>query len=183
VCLNTGNTGTRRIYINQIKYNICATRRLCEILNPTESATKRPKQQKATGPLSHLSRVGDMRASDAQLHTTLHTNKSRKTVRITLPPSPPPEFEMDSPDQDTQTSHPRRSQRINDSSSQTSSRIVLPTDAVKKADRLRSGSKWRQRDLALLRVKFEPTEESEFSMLDVEHEWSPSQHQSILSLP
>ena len=33
----------------------------------------------------------------------------------------------------------------------------------------------------LLKVKFEPAEESELSMLDVEHEWSSSQRQSILS--
>jgi hypothetical protein len=149
-----------------------------EIANWTR---KRLKQQPATGPLSHLLRAGDMKTPDAQLQTTLHTNRSRKTVHITLPPSPPPEFEMDSPDQNNQTNHPRRSQRINVSSSQTSSRIVLPTDAVEKADRLRSGSKWRQRDLQLLRVKFEPTEESEFPMLNVEHEWTPSQCKSILS--
>ena len=129
--------------------------------------------------VSPFSSVRDMKLSDSQLHTSLHTKGSRKTVRITLPPSPPPDFEMDSPDQEDQTDHRRRSQRINVSSSQASSRIVLPTDEVEKAERLRSGSKWRQHDLALLKVKFEPAEESEFSMLDVEQEWNPSQRQSI----
>ena len=132
--------------------------------------------------MSPFSSVGDMQASNSQSHnTTLHTKRSRKTVRITLPPSPPPEFEMDSLDQDNQTDPPRQSQRINVSSSQTSNRIVLPTDATEKAERLRSGSKWRQHDLALLKVKFEPAEESELSMLDVDQEWSSSQRQSILS--
>lgn len=152
-----------------------AFRRDCEA-DWVGTATKRPKQTAQ----QQDREAGDMKVSDSPLHTTLHTKISRKTVRITLPPSPPPEFEMDSPSHDNQPNHPRRSQRINDSSSQASSRVVLPTDAVEKPERLRSGSKWRQHDLALLKVKFEPTKESQFSMLDIEHEWSPSQRQSIL---
>jgi hypothetical protein len=77
--------------------------------------------------------------------------------------------------------HGEIKERINVPSSQSSSRIVLPTDAVEKSARLRSGSKWRQHDLALLKVKFDPAEESELSILDIEHEWSSSQRQSILS--
>ena len=64
------------------------------------------------------------------------------------------------------------------------SMVKLP-DKVEEGEeqhRLRSGSKWRQHDLALLKVKFEPDEDSELSMLDVEHEWSLSQRQRILPL-
>jgi hypothetical protein len=78
-------------------------------------------------------------------------------------------------------SQSRRSQRINVSSLQRG-RVVLPTDNVEKGeeqDRLRSGSKWRQHDLALLKVKFEP-EDLELPILDVEHEWTLSQRQRIL---
>ena len=66
---------------------------------------------------------------------------------------------------------------------QSGGRVVLPTDKVEEGEehhRLRSGSKWRQYDLALLKVKFEPDEDSELPMLDVEHEWSLSQRQRIL---
>jgi hypothetical protein len=66
---------------------------------------------------------------------------------------------------------------------QSGGRVVLPTDDVEEGEerhRLRSGSKWRQHDLALLKVKFEPDEDSELPMLDVEHEWSLSQRQRIL---
>ena len=127
----------------------------------------------------HLAGVRGMSAFSTQSHSTIDTKGRRKTVRITLPPSPPAESEMDFSSQENQTNEPRRSQRINVSSSQDVSRIVLPTDTVEKADRLRSGSKWRQRDLALLKVKFDPEEDSELAMLDVDHEWSPSQRQSI----
>src|SRR5208282_1281611 len=72
----------------------------------------------------------------------------------------------------------RRSQRIKE----TSGHVVLPTDTVKEPERLRSGSKWRQHDLALLRVKFDPDEDSDLAVLDVEHQWSPSQHQSMILL-
>jgi len=62
-------------------------------------------------------------------------------------------------------------------------RVVLPTDKVEEGEehhRFRSGSKWRQYDLALLKVKFEPDEDCELPMLDIEHNWSFSQRQRIL---
>jgi hypothetical protein len=110
---------------------------------------------------------------------SLHAKRASKRVRIALPPSPPPdsgvEMETESVDMMQHTQQQlRRSQRI----SENSGHVVLPTDAVKESERLRSGSKWRQHDLALLRVKFEPYEGSEFSVLDVEYQWSPSQRQS-----
>jgi hypothetical protein len=107
-----------------------------------------------------------------------------KRVRITLPPSPPLDVQM-SQQSNENNSQPRRSQRTTASVLQSGGRVVLPTDNVeegKEHHRLRSGSKWRQYDLALLRVKFEPNEDSELSMLDVEHEWTLSQRQRILPL-
>jgi hypothetical protein len=65
---------------------------------------------------------------------------------------------------------------------QSGGRVVLPTNNVEEGkghQRLCSGSKWRQYNLALLRVKFEPNEDSGLSMLDVEHEWTLSQRQRI----
>ena len=85
---------------------------------------------------------------------------------------------MESVAEDNQPSQPRRSQRTNASQSQGSGRVVLPTDSFEEIERLRSGSKWHQHDLELLKVKFDPDEDSELSMLDMEHEWSPSQRQS-----
>ena len=105
-----------------------------------------------------------------------------KRVRITLPPSPPPDIQM-SQQSIENNNQPRRSQRTNVSLLQSGGRVVLPTDKVEEGEeqnRLRSGSRWRQHDLELLRVKFEPEEDSELSMLDVEHEWSLSQRQRIL---
>ena len=105
-----------------------------------------------------------------------------KRVRITLPPSPPPDIQM-SQQSIEDNNQPRRSQRTNVSLLQSGGRVVLPTDKVEEGEeqqQLRSGSRWRQHDLALLRVKFEPHEDSELSMLDVEHEWSLSQRQRIL---
>ena len=105
-----------------------------------------------------------------------------KRVRITLPPSPPPDAQMSQQSSTENSNQLRRSQRTN-VSLQSGGRVVLPTDKVEEGEephRLRSGSRWRQRDLALLRVKFEPNEDSELPMLDVEHEWSLSQRQSIL---
>lgn len=81
------------------------------------------------------------------------------------------------------SNQPKRSRRTR---SQSGGRVVLPTDKIQEGEekhRLRSGSKWRQCDLALLRVKFEPHEDSELTMLDVEHEWSPSRRQRILLIP
>jgi len=79
-------------------------------------------------------------------------------------------------------SHPRRSQRTR--TSHKDARFVLPTDQVEgpQQQRLRSGSKWRQADLALLKVKFEPDEDFDPHILDVEHEWSPSQRHRIFPL-
>ena len=111
-----------------------------------------------------------------QSSTTFHSTRHLKTVRIALPPSPPPDLEMESivaPNQ------PRRSQRINVAISE---RVVLPTDTVEQEERLRSGSKWRQHDLALLKVKFDPNEDSILSVLDVEHQWNASQRQSTSRL-
>ena len=111
----------------------------------------------------------------------LPVERPRKTVRITLLPSPPPdvhEMEQDIPP----AIHPRRSQRINDPVSNIdSTRVVLPTDSVRHVERLGSGSKWNHHDLALLKVKFVPEEESDLSMFNAV-EWTPSQRQSTLSL-
>jgi hypothetical protein len=120
--------------------------------------------------------------------TTLHNQRCsvlsierpRKTVRITLPPSPPPDVHQmeDIPG----PIHPRRSQRINNPFSNIdSTRVVLPTDSVEDVERLGSGSKWSHHDLALLKVKFDPEEESDLSMLNT-IEWTSSQRQSNLSL-
>ena len=112
--------------------------------------------------------------------STLYIKRSLKTVRITLPPSPPPdrqEMEQDI----VEPIRTRRSQRISDSLSNiTSTRTVLPTDSVGPVERLGSGSKWSHHDLALLKVKFEPNEDSELSVLDGV-EWTASQRQSTLS--
>lgn len=115
----------------------------------------------------------------SQPSSTLHSQRSLKTVRITLPPSPPPELEMESMGQDNQPNRPRRSQRISDTLSQDYTRVVLPTDTVTEGERLRSSSKWRQHDLALLKVKFDPEEDCDLSMLNVEHQWSAYQLESI----
>lgn len=113
--------------------------------------------------------------------STKRTRTRHKTVRITLPPSPSPDSETESSMQDNQTSPARRSQRIHGASSQTSSsQVVLPSDKVAQEERLRSGSKWRQYDLALLRVKFDPLQNSDLSELQVEHCWSDSQRQSVI---
>ena len=113
--------------------------------------------------------------------STLYIKRSLKTVRITLPPSPPPdrqEMEQDI----VEPIRTRRSQRISDSLSNiTSTRTVLPTDSVGRVERFGSGSKWSHHDLALLKVKFEPNEDSELSVLDG-IECTASQRQSTLSL-
>jgi hypothetical protein len=106
--------------------------------------------------------------------------RPHKTVRISLPPSPPPEeFDMEAETENASSSaHPsqsRRPQRI-------FGRVVLPTDAVNDKERLGSGSKWHQRELALLKVKFDAQVHSELDVLDVEHQWSASQLQSISPL-
>jgi hypothetical protein len=80
--------------------------------------------------------------------------------------------------EENEPSQPRRSQRTNVSLSQDSGRVVLPTDSVEEINRLRSGSRWRQRDLKLLKVKFDPAEDCDLPMLDIENEWSLSQYQS-----
>lgn len=79
--------------------------------------------------------------------------------------------------EENEPSQPRRSQRTNVNSD----RVVLPTDSVEEINRLRSGSRWRQRDLKLLRVKFDPAEDCHLPMLDIENEWSLSQRRSIFS--
>jgi hypothetical protein len=100
-----------------------------------------------------------------------------KRVRLVLPPSPPPEVQaMEGHSPDPQ--QPQRTTVI----LQRGKRIVFPTDRAEEAEehRLRSGSHWRQHDLALLKVKFDPDEDSELRMLeDAEHAWSPSQRQRI----
>ena len=109
---------------------------------------------------------------------------SLKRVRITLPPSPPPDLQM-SQLHFANSNQPRRTQRSSVSLSQSGGRVVFPADKIQDDEekhRLRSGSKWRQYDLALLRVKFEPNEDSDLTMLDVEREWSPSQRQRILPI-
>jgi len=105
-----------------------------------------------------------------------------KRVRISLPPSPPPEVPMQQQPSTDSDRHPRRPQRTG--TSHEDARVVLPADQVEGLEhqRLRSGSKWRQADLALLKVKFEPDEDFDPHMLDVEHEWSPSQRQRIFLL-
>jgi hypothetical protein len=75
---------------------------------------------------------------------------------------------------------PRRSQRTDVSHSQSSSHVFLPTDSVQETPQLRSGSKWRQHDLELLKVNFDPDDDSPLSVLDVEHEWTQSQRQSTI---
>lgn len=122
---------------------------------------------------------------DDSLRPPLTTHVSRETlplkrVRITLPPSPPPDVQMSQNSMEISPSQPRRSQRTNLSNG---GRVVLPTDHVDEQEaqhRLRSGSKWRQHDLALFKVKFEPNEDSELPMLNIEHEWNLSQRQRTL---
>jgi hypothetical protein len=82
-------------------------------------------------------------------------------------------------------SQPGQLQRTDVSLLQRGGHVVLPADEVDQAEehnRLRSGSKWQQHDLQLLKVNFEPTLDVELPMLDIEHEWSPSQRQRIFSL-
>ena len=98
---------------------------------------------------------------------TLLTPKSEKIVRISLPPSPPPEPEM------SESTSYRCSSRI-------AGRVVLPSDVAEEKTRLRSGSKWRQQDLALLKVKFDVDEDVELDMLDIEHEWNGNQRVSMI---
>ena len=107
---------------------------------------------------------------------TAPTRKNPKTVRLNILPSPPPEFEVDMPMQDEQ--QPRRSERPDVLFSQRP--IVSPTDSVDERLQLRSGSKWRQHDLELLKVKFDPDDDSELSVLDVEHGWNESQRESTI---
>jgi hypothetical protein len=112
--------------------------------------------------------------------STQRTRTRHKTVRITLPPSPSPS-ETESSMQDNPASPARRSQSIHGASSQTSSgQVVLPSDKVAQEERFQSGSKWSQYDLALLRVKFHPLQNSDLSELNVEHCWSDSQRQSVI---
>jgi len=112
--------------------------------------------------------------------TSLHAKTTRKIVRIVLPPSPPPDRSMNQADNDhSQTAPRRRSQRINGLASRVTD-IVLPIDDVPRLKRLRSGSKWRQNDLMLLKVRFDPAEESELDILHIDHEWTYEQRESIL---
>jgi hypothetical protein len=73
-----------------------------------------------------------------------------------------------------------RSKRTDVSFSQSSTVVVLPTDSVDENPQLRSGSKWCQHDLKPLKVKFDPDEDSELSILNVEYEWNEVQRQSIV---
>jgi hypothetical protein len=103
-----------------------------------------------------------------------------KTVRIALPPSPPSELlEMENPpaDSDSESESKPRARRSERTHSQPD-RIVLPTDAVKEPERLRSGSRWRQHDLALLKVKFEPDVDSRMAALDGQESWTAEQWRS-----
>src|SRR5208282_6690840 len=119
------------------------------------------------------------RSSPPPTPPTEAENPPLKRVRIALPPSPP--LDMQKPQQSMPDNN-RLRQRTSLSSVQSGERVVLPTDKVDEGDQhnqLRSGSKWRQHDLALLKVKFEPDEDVELPMLDVEHEWTLSQCQRI----
>lgn len=108
---------------------------------------------------------------------TVPTRKHPKTVRLNLLPSPPPEVELNMPMQDDQL-QPHRSETTDVVFSQRT--IVSPTDSVDEKPQLRSGSKWRQHDLELLKVKFDPDDDSELSVLDVGHEWNENQRESTI---
>ena len=137
------------------------------------SSIREPKGRKGIG--YHQKRVMRSARHYDRSSPPLPGQSTCKTVRITLPLSPPPELD---PMDFAQSSQPRRSERTNVPLSQLSSRVLLPTDVVDEDERLRSGSKWRQHDLAVLKVKFDPDEDSELSVLDVERQWSSSQCQS-----
>jgi hypothetical protein len=55
--------------------------------------------------------------------------------------------------------------------------VVLPTDSVEEGHRVRSDC---QHDLGILKMKFDPNKDSDSPVLDIENEWSLSQHRSIL---
>jgi hypothetical protein len=121
-----------------------------------------------------------------RLHGHRPPSTSTKTVRIALPPSPPPDhLEMDSP-APSKSNPPAPSEsnppvhRHSDRILSQRDRIVLPTDAVKEPERLRSGSRWRQHDLALLRVKFDPDVDSRLAVLDG-LEWTTDQCRGNMS--
>lgn len=112
------------------------------------------------------------RSNSPRYRVGKHTRPSKR-VRITLPPSPPLDSEMTDIEGETK----RRSARIH---AQTQSHVVFPTEAPEDIERLRSGSKWRQRDLKLLRVKFDPAEVENLDVLNVDHEWTDFQRRGIL---
>jgi hypothetical protein len=147
----------------------------------TNKGSTPPKRKSPVSATDHSYGEGGMTSLRKRHSSTLHIERPLKTVRITLPPSPPAdEHEMEYAIHEP--IHTRRSQRISDSrSSVPSTRVVLPTDSVGRVERFGSGSKWSHRDLALLKVKFEPHEDSELSVLDG-IEWTASQRQSILAL-
>lgn len=115
------------------------------------------------------------RSNSPRYRVEKHTRPSKR-VRLTLPPSPPLDVEMT----DTEGETKRRSARIH---TQTSSQVVFPTEAPEDIERLRSGSKWRQRDLKLLRVKFDPAEDENLDVLNVDHEWTDFQRRGMFFSP
>jgi hypothetical protein len=78
------------------------------------------------------------------------------------------------------TYHLRRSERTRLPISDDDSRVVLPTDPVEyKPSFHGSAGTWQEDDLQLLKVRFDPDEVSELSVLEVEHEWKSRHRQRI----
>jgi hypothetical protein len=83
---------------------------------------------------------------------------------------------------DDENRHLRRSERTRVPISDDDSRVVLPTDPVKyKLSFHGSAGTWQEDDLQLLKVRFDPDEVSELSVLEVEHEWKSRHRQRISS--
>lgn len=81
------------------------------------------------------------------------------------------------------TRHLRRSERIRLPASDDDSRVVLPIDPVEyKPSFHGSAGTWQEDDLQLLKVRFDPDEVSDLSVLEVEHEWKSRHRQRIYPL-
>jgi hypothetical protein len=113
-----------------------------------------------------------------------------KRVRISVPPSPPPEIDdimadFESPQWKKSPLQPRRSQRLRVlQHSQLTNVIVFPTDPVTEPPRFcDQASRWGVADLKLLEVGFFPDVDSHLSMLDVDSQWTVEQRESTPSLP
>ena len=98
-----------------------------------------------------------------RLKTSSELGSGRKSVRIWLPPSPPPEM-----------NDPRRSERL-------TGRVVETNEPVETEQRrLRSGSRWDSNELDLLGVDFHPSNAVIcLPMLADDPEWTPSQRKGI----